>query len=81
MAFPVIVTLIDFMKRSIYFIFKGIVLSKYLRRTKFRAFSKQLNADLYFIILMVSSNVNDITASELTNELLNNTWEKVMMIT
>ena len=69
MVFSAIVALIDFIKWLIYLCFKGYVLSKYLKRTKFNAFSKQLNADLYFIILIVSSNVNDITASELTNEL------------
>ena len=69
MAFSVIATLADFMKWVTYFCFKGYVLRKYLKRTKFNVFSKQLNADLYFIILIVSSNVNDITASELTNEL------------
>ena len=58
MAFSVIVTLIDFMKCAIYLCFQGYVLSKYLKRTKFNAFFKQLNADLYFIILIVSSNVN-----------------------
>ena len=69
MLFSVIVTTTDFIKWVNYFIFKGTVFSKYLKRTKFEAFSKQLNTDLYFIILMISSNVNDITASELTNEL------------
>jgi len=77
MLFSVKVTTIDFIKWVNYFIFKGTVLSKYLKRSKFEAFSKQLNTDLYFIILMVSSNDNDITASELINELFEQQLDKI----
>jgi hypothetical protein len=68
-------TFLDLFKWSFYYLFKQRVLTQYLNRSLSSMmvktvenvggdFSNLMSVDLYFIILMISFNINDIIASE-----------------
>jgi hypothetical protein len=64
----------DLLKWSIYYIFKQRILLQYLKKPAAtsadgRHFSNIMTTDLFFIIIMISINVNDVIASEIVNEL------------
>jgi hypothetical protein len=69
----------DLLKWSIYYILKERILLQYLKKPATgaaattsvdgRHFSKIMTSDLFFIIIMISINVNDVVASEIVNEL------------
>jgi len=68
-------TLIDLLKWFIYYTFKKHVLLQYLQKPMMKNtlmigyFAGTLSVDLYFLILMISTNVNDVIASEIVKEL------------
>ena len=61
----IVVTIINIIKWVIFYIIKGYILSRYLKRKISKDFVSSISADMYFII----SRVNNITASEIINEL------------
>ena len=61
----IFVTIVDIGKWSAFLICKQRILHKYIKGL----FSKNINADLYFLILIISVNVNDILACEIVREL------------
>ena len=71
-------TLIDLIKWAIYYVFKQCVLVHYLDRKAvynkkkkelIGEFSETITADLYFTILMIGTNINNIVATEVLNEM------------
>jgi len=64
----IFVTIVDIFKWCTFFICKQRILYKYINNRSVQ-FSKMINGDLYFLILMISVNVNDILACEIVEEM------------
>jgi hypothetical protein len=73
-----ILVVCDLVKWGIYYILKQRILLQYLKKPTIAAaavsadgrhFSNLMTTDLFFIIIMISINVNDVIASEIVNEL------------
>jgi hypothetical protein len=70
-----ILTLIDLTKWALYYMFKDYVLRQYLQSAtknnniEIGYFVKTVNPDLYFVILMISVNVNNHIATDILKEL------------
>jgi hypothetical protein len=61
-------TVLDKTKWYVFFICKQRILFKYIQgRTE--QFSKMINGDLYFLLLIISDNVSNVLACEITKEL------------
>lgn len=70
LLFSVFLVVCDLLKWTIYYIRKQSILQHYLKNgTNVEHFSKHVSKDMFFLIIMISSNVNDFVAGELVNEL------------
>jgi len=72
-GFCLLITLFDIFKWITFYTLKSQILLNLLKHPKVDVgdFCKTINADLFFILLMISANVNDIVAGEIIGSIYN----------
>src|SRR5271156_6186884 len=85
-------TILDLIKWLIYYMLKTIIILQYLQKNMAKdgdagCFIGSINSNVYFLILMISTNINDIVAGEIVKGLYGNyksiktsTTEKLMIV-
>src|SRR5271156_950309 len=70
-------TILDLIKWLIYYMLKTIIILQYLQKNMVKdgdagCFIGSINSNVYFLILMISTNINDIVAGEIVKGLYGN---------